>query len=200
VKTCTKCGETKPLAEFSRQRRAKDGLQFQCKACRAVYNKAYREANAEETAARMRAWCQANPDYHKAWRDEHADEIAAQAKMYSAAHADEIAARLKAWRESNPEQAAAQQRRRRARLVNATVEDFDEKEVWERAGYACVYCGATDNLSIDHIKPLSKDGAHGLDNLCVACRSCNSSKGAKPLIGWLAGTERLDLLEQGGLL
>lgn len=33
VKTCTKCGETKPLSQFHRNRRSPDGHQTYCKPC-----------------------------------------------------------------------------------------------------------------------------------------------------------------------
>jgi len=47
----------------------------------------------------------------------------------------------------------------------------------ERDGYQCKSCGSQDDLSIDHITPLSKGGSDDLDNLQLLCRSCNSSKG-----------------------
>jgi hypothetical protein len=33
MKTCTKCGIEKPVAEFSKDTSAKDGLQSECKNC-----------------------------------------------------------------------------------------------------------------------------------------------------------------------
>jgi hypothetical protein len=33
VKTCTKCGETKPLSEFYRRRASRDGRATQCRTC-----------------------------------------------------------------------------------------------------------------------------------------------------------------------
>lgn len=50
--------------------------------------------------------------------------------------------------------------------------------VYERDGYACVTCGATETLSLDHIKPWSLGGPDTIDNLQTMCRPCNSSKGA----------------------
>lgn len=45
-----------------------------------------------------------------------------------------------------------------------------------RDGYGCVECGAQDNMTIDHIIPLSKGGTDKLDNLRFLCSSCNSKK------------------------
>lgn len=52
-------------------------------------------------------------------------------------------------------------------------------EVYGRDNGACVHCGATESLSIDHIVPWSKGGEHELWNFQTLCRSCNSKKGAR---------------------
>ena len=49
----------------------------------------------------------------------------------------------------------------------------------------------TEDLTIDHIVPLSDGGSHSLDNLCVACTSCNCSKGAKDLDEWIEWKDRI---------
>ncbi len=40
----------------------------------------------------------------------------------------------------------------------------------------CTYCGSPNDLTIDHIVPLSQGGSNAVDNLTVACRRCNTSK------------------------
>ncbi len=52
-------------------------------------------------------------------------------------------------------------------------------EVYGRDGHACVFCGATEDLSLDHIYPYSLGGPDTLENLQTLCRRCNSSKGAR---------------------
>lgn len=42
----------------------------------------------------------------------------------------------------------------------------------------CSYCGATDELEIDHIRPVSKGGGNEIRNLQLLCRDCNREKGA----------------------
>jgi len=43
MKTCTKCGEMKPLSEFYKDKHSKDGLTSWCKACAREYRIANRE-------------------------------------------------------------------------------------------------------------------------------------------------------------
>lgn len=45
--------------------------------------------------------------------------------------------------------------------------------------HECVYCGATTNLTLDHVLPYSQGGKDSLENLVVACASCNRDKAAK---------------------
>lgn len=51
--------------------------------------------------------------------------------------------------------------------------------VMNRDGYACVECGATEDLSLDHIFPYSRGGQDTVENLRVLCKPCNSAKGAR---------------------
>jgi len=43
TKTCTKCGETKPLTEFSKHKNSPDGHAWRCKECAKKYSKQYRK-------------------------------------------------------------------------------------------------------------------------------------------------------------
>ncbi|KYQ73290.1 hypothetical protein AZH43_07245 [Acinetobacter pragensis] len=49
--------------------------------------------------------------------------------------------------------------------------------VFIRDGRICKHCGCFDNLTIDHIHPVTRGGTDDLENLQVLCRSCNSKKG-----------------------
>lgn len=45
----------------------------------------------------------------------------------------------------------------------------------------CILCGATENLCIDHVKPLSKGYGLRPGNAVILCNSCNASKNNKDL-------------------
>ena len=52
-------------------------------------------------------------------------------------------------------------------------------EVYERDGQLCRYCGATADLTIDHVVPRRHGGTDTAANLVVACRRCNGRKGGR---------------------
>jgi len=49
----------------------------------------------------------------------------------------------------------------------------------ERDGYFCQKCKTTNNITIDHIVPISLGGKNTMSNLQFLCKSCNSKKGIK---------------------
>lgn len=53
------------------------------------------------------------------------------------------------------------------------------KQVLARDGHKCVTCGATADLTADHIHPVARGGETTLQNLQTLCRRCNSRKGAR---------------------
>ena len=57
--------------------------------------------------------------------------------------------------------------------------EAERQAVFKRDGFKCVFCGATDDLTLDHVIPRSKGGSSNPDNLQTLCRSCNTSKGNK---------------------
>lgn len=55
------------------------------------------------------------------------------------------------------------------------------RNIFIRDGFQCQYCGAKDNLTVDHVVPASKGGPWTWENLTTACSKCNNKKGDKPL-------------------
>lgn len=53
------------------------------------------------------------------------------------------------------------------------------RRVKERDGLLCVYCGDYEGpFEFDHRHPVSRGGRNTIENVCMACRQCNRSKGA----------------------
>ncbi|WP_412067170.1 HNH endonuclease [Rubrivirga sp. IMCC43871] len=53
------------------------------------------------------------------------------------------------------------------------------RNVIRRDGHRCVYCGATERLTIDHVRPKSRGGKDTWENLVAACTPCNNRKGSR---------------------
>ena len=62
---------------------------------------------------------------------------------------------------------------------------YDDEKVKMTVPQACYYCGSVKNLCADHLIPKMRGGPDSPDNLICACRSCNSSKGAKDMLAWM---------------
>jgi len=63
-------------------------------------------------------------------------------------------------------------------------------DVWKRSGGRCVYCRVAltvETFTVDHIDPVSRGGGDSVDNLAVACRSCNCHKSARTPAEWTSG-------------
>lgn len=58
-------------------------------------------------------------------------------------------------------------------------------EVYRRDGYQCAYCGTEDGpFHVDHMIPLAQGGTNDIDNLTVACRTCNCGKSGRTVEQW----------------
>jgi len=62
---------------------------------------------------------------------------------------------------------------------------FQDEKIKIIAGSTCSYCGAPGPLALDHLVPRSAGGQDSGDNLILACKPCNSSKGRRDLLEWM---------------
>lgn len=123
------------------------------------------------------------------WREANKERERELSRRWYAAHYEEerehLRMRRKAnpeyqgqWQKANPDKVREISRRYRAHKRNATIGPIDEAAIYKR-DKVCIYCGADEDLTIDHLTPLARGGSHTQDNLAVACRRCNSAKGTK---------------------
>ena len=54
-------------------------------------------------------------------------------------------------------------------------------KVLVRDGHVCMYCGSSEDLTIDHVLSIKHhpESAMDLDNMVIACKPCNSRKGSR---------------------
>ena len=65
----------------------------------------------------------------------------------------------------------------RAKKKARSIPKATRREVFARDNYRCVQCGATEELTIDHIFPFALGGSNAPENLQVLCKACNFKKG-----------------------
>ena len=63
-KECSRCGQKKPLTDFCKKQRSKDGFHQQCKSCVAVYQKSYRRDHGATMRTQSEAWNKENREYY----------------------------------------------------------------------------------------------------------------------------------------
>jgi 5-methylcytosine-specific restriction endonuclease McrA len=105
---------------------------------------------------------------------------------WRARNPEQAKASVKAHYIANPEMYAVYRANRRAAKRNAPgngITKYEIKWLIFLQGARCVYCMKQKPMTLDHIIPLSKGGAHDVTNAQMVCKSCNSSKCAKdPLV------------------
>ena len=198
-KVCPKCETNKPLDEFVKNRRSKDGRGSYCRPCanenarkaRARHPETarnYYRANRERILQTQRKYLQ-SPEGRATRR--------ANQDAYNEANIELVREWKTAWRKRNPnyhgdweaanrELARAYKRKaegkRRARKKQAFVEDVCPKQVFERDKGICGICGSPVDPSdwhLDHIVPLALGGPHSEANVQVSHPRCNLSKGSR---------------------
>jgi 5-methylcytosine-specific restriction endonuclease McrA len=187
---CVDCGAiTDALPEPWRRARAL------CEECRRSRRRAstarYRDAHRDEIRSAGRAyvsrrWAE-NParerDRARAYQRTRSEAQRATRRRYYEAHPAECRERVAAWKRANPEKVREQRRRSYARRKGAwRVDPVTRTYVIARDGGRCHLCGKRPrlrDLTIDHVVPISRGGAHVAENMRVACRSCNCRKGAR---------------------
>ena len=57
---------------------------------------------------------------------------------------------------------------------------LSRREVFARDDHVCQYCGRQGgDMTLDHVVPRHRGGAHTWENLVTACKSCNHRKGGR---------------------
>lgn len=122
--------------------------------------------------------------YDKLYYRENKERIIERGRAYYEEHKEQQMRRAAEWQERNKDAVSLIKKsykyRRRAKEQSGA--SASELRRWERqAKKVCYWCGADckSGFHIDHYVPLSKGGRHEVDNLVIACMTCNVRKNAK---------------------
>jgi len=160
TKTCSKCKEIKGLDDFYKDIRYRSGRRTQCKSCDSLKAQKWRSRNQDRWDSYMQTW---RLDNKNRIRENKID-----------------------WRNRNRKTLHEQLHRRRVRLQKGSIFAISKKDLKKLYSSNCVNCGTHENISLDHIIPISRGGRHSVGNLQAMCRSCNSSKRDKLMVEFRA--------------
>lgn len=207
-KECTRCKTIKPLESFSINRRDKSGRQPKCKDCNAKY--AAENSEREKQRAHDHYWkdheytlvhrkeLRQRPEARakkaeqdKKYYEENKEKIQNRYRTWSRSNRDSLNEYHRNWYQENIEHARilnrAKGHRRRLNCLrngNNTLTSDQVREIIE-SSTQCYYCLKNcEELSLDHVVPISRGGQNCIENIVSCCKSCNSSKNDKLLHEW----------------
>lgn len=173
-----------------------------CVMCQAILTENYRRANMERHAVLEAARRKANPERHRAIKRacyvRHAEKNRRARSLWGAANPEKVLLQQRKQRKQNPASSLASNARRHARKMHAPgrgVSAEQWRQVLADSLGLCAYCNERKPLTMDHIEPLSKGGAHDIENLAPCCLQCNSAKFNTPLLLWLVRRARTRAME-----
>lgn len=161
-KVCSKCKEQKITTEFYKGNRYADGLQSYCKSCSSAASLGYSRTLEGKLAKQLYEGSTKGKVVRRQINN----------KYRSSDHGRQKINEYK--RKQHQIDKQWNNFRRRCRKYGAQPELYQLIMVRDRC---CQYCWIHEDLTIDHIVPISKGGKSIEDNLQVLCRSCNASKG-----------------------
>lgn len=172
------------MGDFAKCSKTRDGKQRWCRACFQAKNQEWRDKHGARIA-----------DYNRRYKDENREAIQAQRVIYRRNNREKRAAYKREYRRKYPEQHREEVRRRNSRIRSVESEEYTTRQVFERDSGICYLCGELLFLdvphpersfaSIDHVVPISRGGADTLDNVRIACLSCNLRKNDKTVEEYL---------------
>lgn len=111
MKTCKKCGEAKPKAEFGKHAKMRDGLNCRCRACQRIASAKYRVENPDKIKAALIKWREENAahvlDYRAKYNDKNSDRRKQLRRERYAEITEREKANTLAWQAKNKERVAA---------------------------------------------------------------------------------------------
>ena len=170
-KTCPRCNVTKPLTEWHKSSKTKDGLQAWCKSCRKEYNKKYEISRSKRTEYNRARWEKIKDDpqmvaYRKEWVSKNRDRLQEYSRSYY--RNNRI---LMLHHRSN--------QKARERGYEGILSLDDWKLVLSLTDGQCIACEENAADSIDHVLPLVKGGMNTVQNIQPMCIKCNLKKGTR---------------------
>jgi Rps23 Pro-64 3,4-dihydroxylase Tpa1-like proline 4-hydroxylase len=161
MKTCTKCGKTKPLIDFNKHAGRKDGYADRCKVCLCEDRKIYYSKNKEQIIEQQKEYKKLNEQICKERSLKYRERTREQAKQ-----------RAKTWYSQNKERAKKTNRKNKLKQYGLTVDQYNQ--LIENQNNSCLICKKEFSEQIkSHI-----DHCHASGKVRgILCQKCNQGIG-----------------------
>lgn len=155
------------------------------------YNKQWRKGNKEKIKKSNKKWYQRNKKYKKEQSKKYylnnKEKRNKQTRQWYKNNKKRKKKYIKQWKKDNPEKVRRQDHKRKALTKKASIQELPvdyEFQLYQEQNRLCYYCYKkikynVPNTHLEHKQPLSQGGSHSMDNICLACKDCNSRKSMK---------------------
>jgi len=149
MKTCTKCGECKPLELFPKLTRAKDGRRERCRTCHAEDTRAYKQTDTAKAA-------------RKSLYERTKNHVLQQSRDWYKANKARRVEASKRWVEANRKRVSYNARQYQLRRINSIPPWADEAKTEAVYAEARALRELGVDAEVDHIIPLRGKHVSGL--------------------------------------
>lgn len=190
MKTCSRCGASKDVAEFNRDKSKADGRCSRCRECSRQRSSQWYAENTERQNAHRRASYAEKGERERAlmaeWRQANPERKRQIDRAWYAANWDRARDARRAWGAANRKRIYASNRKRRA-VLDRPLSPVRLEDIWQRDGGICQLCDDRidgslrwphpASVTLDHVFPLARGGTHEPENVQLAHGLCNMRKG-----------------------
>jgi 5-methylcytosine-specific restriction endonuclease McrA len=169
-KVCRRCGVERPASEFGRWTGSRDGLKPRCNACR----RADYARNREQILREKADYYARNADSIRRKKAEYREEL--KSGVRSVVYVKPLEHRLMRIIANKMRDRGAPE----SHIFHVTMADARRL-----LAQPCSVCGTRDELTVDHIIPISRGGVHAIGNLQMLCAFHNRQKHQKVMTVWL---------------
>jgi len=130
TKICKKCGHPKPIKDFHKSSRSKDGYNYKCKLCRKECSEVYYSKNKETISLKSKKYYEDNVDRyqkkHKEYYQNNRDKVLERTKLNQKNNRDIL--RSREWVKNNPDKVIENKNKLKIKTPNYHTEYISNRK------------------------------------------------------------------------
>ena len=179
MQVCSVCKEEKPLDEYHKNKNYKTGYSVTCKPCAVKRAHKWQVENKERVNEGVRKNYRLHYERYRANHNERQKRW-----LEKPENTQKMREASRAWALAHPESKRLSENKRRAAKQGNGIFLISKRDLARLLASSCHNCGSQNNITLDHVIPISRGGRHSVGNLQPLCGSCNSSKNNRTITEW----------------